>query len=307
MTSEQYRRPCDPPQINLDIWELNAHHMHPLIARLVILAMALTAFAVWMSVSPALAESSAWIPLEEEHEIARLQYPERYPPPLLLPDLQTLPLSDIQLVVDQSNGRRSLRFSNSVLNAGQGVLELHGKFDPHSETIHAVQVIKREDGTTLERPAGEFDYHDEHQHVHWDAFALYQVWSALPDGVLEEMRASSNKVGYCIRDIEPYEALEQLVEQLKTAGKSINVPDQPGYTSCYWLRQGMSVGWYDIYYSYTPGQSLDISHLPDGLYALLSVADPNQIIREANEANNSTKIYFNLQDEQITLLEDLNG
>jgi hypothetical protein len=266
--------------------------------------------AVFIALNPALpvlAETPAWMPLEGEHEIGRRQYPERYPAALLLPDLRTLPPSAISLVVEQSNGRKSLRFSNAVWNAGPGVLELHGELDPDDEIIHVVQIVSREDGTLLERPAGEFEYHREHQHVHWDAFAQYQIWSAQQDGNLVEMLASSDKVGYCLRDIKPYVPPADTEEQLHLVGKSPLAPSQPGFTSCYWRRQGMSVGWYDIYYSYTSGQSLDISQLADGIYALLSTADPTQILRESDESNNSAVIYFSLQDEQITPLDELNG
>jgi hypothetical protein len=274
------------------------------ISRAPILALAvLTALA---TASPALAEMSGWIPWEDEEEIARRQYPERFPVPFLLPDLRTLPPSDIDLLVDEGNGQKSLRFSNSVWNAGPGVLELRGDLDPQTETVRAVQIVYREDGTYLERPAGEFEYHSVHQHVHWDAFALYEVWSTLPDGSLGQMHASSDKVGYCIRDIAPYDAAkdeEQL--ELVTSLKQ-QIPTQPGYTSCSWRRQGMSVGWYDIYRSYTSGQSVDISHLPDGIYALHSIADPTKILREADESNNSAVIYFSLQDEQISVFEKFN-
>jgi hypothetical protein len=84
------------------------------------------------------------------------------------------------------------------------------------------------------------------------------------------------------------------------------MPPASRIPSCNWRRQGMSVGWYDIYYSYTSGQSLDISHLSDGNYALISTADPTQILREADESNNSAVIYFSLQDDQIRILEELN-
>jgi Lysyl oxidase len=265
--------------------------------------LVLAAIIPWMPSSFALAGTSGWIPLEDEQEIDQLQHPERYPVPLLLPDLRTLTPSHVSLVIEEGSGNRLLRFSNAVWNAGSGALELNGDYDPQSEIVHAVQVIEREDGTLLERPAGTFDYHAEHQHVHWDAFAYYQVWSSLPDGSLAEMLTSSEKVGYCLRDIKPYippEGEKELLELL-------NVPRQPGYSSCSWRRQGMSVGWYDIYHSYTSGQTLDISHLPDGTYALVSIVDPNQFLRESDETNNIAMIYFSLQGEQISVLESPDG
>jgi hypothetical protein len=43
-------------------------------------------------------------------------------------------------------------------------------YDAESETIDVVQVILWEGASRSS--AGEFDYHGEHQHVHWDAFAV---------------------------------------------------------------------------------------------------------------------------------------
>jgi hypothetical protein len=44
---------------------------------------------------------------------------------------------------------------------------------------------------------------------------------------------------------------------------------------------------------------VDISHLPDGLYALKSSADPRNLLRETDERNNSALVYFVLRQESI--------
>lgn len=272
------------------------------------LALAILIYPVQVSAAPlqgrnALADSHAWIPLEDESEIRRRQYPQYFPAAFILPDLRTLPPSDISLVVDPNSGRKFIRFSNSVLNAGPGVLEVHGNVDPVSGTIRVVQIANREDGTWLEHPAGEFHYHADHGHMHWHNFSLYQIWSALPDGSLDRVRASSDKIGYCLRDVAPYMPSDtgEMVTKLE------NIPTQPGYTSCYWRRQGLSVGWYDIYRAHLSGQSLDINHLEDGLYALISTVDPAQILREGDVTNNSSVIYFQIEGDQINLLGDTLG
>lgn len=50
----------------------------------------------------------------------------------------------------------------------------------------------------------------------------------------------------------------------------------------------MSPGWSDVYGFTLPGQEIDISDLPDGLYRFWAQADPDGWFTEASEDNNLT-------------------
>lgn len=243
-------------------------------------------------------EAPDWIPLEEQTEIRRRQYPEKYPAPLLLPDLQTLPPSDLRL--EEDAGKKFVRFANTIWNRGPGLLELRGAYNREAGTISVTQNIYREGGELQERQAGEFEFHAVHGHWHWEAFSLYQVWSVKPDGGLEQPVTASDKVGYCLRDIAPHNVFlaSEIVNQEQ------NQSTRPGYTSCYWARQGLSVGWQDTYRAHVSGQRVDITHLPDGVYALKSTVDPEDIIREGENSNNSAVVYFSIGGDQIDVLGD---
>lgn len=229
-----------------------------------------------------------WIPWEGEDEIEARQSSENHPPPVLLPDLRTLPPSDLRLVVDSSAGEKLVRFSNTIWNRGPGALELFGEFNRENGTVLVTQNIYTEDQSDIEHKAGEFEFHASHGHWHWDGFSLYELWTVGEDGTLQQMLASSDKVGYCVRDIAPQ------VETLISVSRR-------GYNSCYWARQGLSVGWNDVYRAHIPGQTVDVTSVPDGLYALKSTVDPENIILETEDANNSALIYFSIYEDQLTI------
>jgi hypothetical protein len=120
-------------------------------------------------------------------------------------------------------------------------------------------------------------------------------------GQLSELLISSDKIGYCLIDVSR-------ATVPRTPGGEPVVPVIPPayrqYTHCEADLQGLSSGWTDTYRNHLPGQSLDITGLPDGLYALRSTVDPENRIREQDEGNNSTIIYSVLRADRVILLEE---
>jgi hypothetical protein len=214
---------------------------------------------------------------------------------LLLPDLVTLPPYDLRLVLDRTNNRTLVRFSNAVANLGEGPLELRGIFEADTGEVRVRQVIYRDDDTAATAPVGIFYFHDDHDHWHWDGFSLYEVWSILPGGELDQPLYSSDKVGYCLRDDQSAESLwdgaAEIQGDIPTAKRS--------YLSCGTSSQGLSTGWTDVYAHDTPGQYVDVSGLEDGIYALRSVADPHNLIYESSKELNQAIVYFHLQGRQV--------
>jgi hypothetical protein len=213
----------------------------------------------------------------------------------LLPDLQTLPPEELLLLASQTSEKKLLRFSNSVANLGQGPAVLLGKFDQKKNTVQISQNVYRADGSSFTREVGEFVFHREHDHWHWDDFALYEVWTVSVDGELLDLVSSSGKVGYCLRDDDPLPE-DPSGNQLYAA--------RAVYLGCGWRRQGISVGWMDTYARHTPGQFVDISGAPDGLYALRSTVDPDNRLLELDEANNSAVLFFTLQRNKLEVIGD---
>jgi hypothetical protein len=212
------------------------------------------------------------------------------PPQALLPDLVTLTPYDLRLVIDSQRERRFVRFSNAILNAGVGDLVMKGQLDRATNRVEVSQEIHYEDGSTTFVPMGEFHFHAPHNHYHWDGFAVYEVWSIHPDGTLDELLYSSDKVGYCIRDSDRI---------LSGDG----VPTSPVYRRCGPEFQGISVGWADVYLHNTPGQFVDITGLPEGVYALKSTADPAGRLVEIDKDNNSAIVYFELFANRVQVID----
>ena len=210
-------------------------------------------------------------------------------PTLLLPDLRTLAPSDLRISRYASDGSTVLKLTNSVWNGGYGPLELIGVVDPGSETQRVVQRILKDNGEYSEQSIGEFIFHTGHNHTHLDSFSVYELWSLQSNGTLDQVVATSGKVSYCLRDIRRSAEAERI--------------DRAGFTSCSSVRQGLSVGWTDVYQYYLAGQSIDITGLEDGTYALMSIADPFNLIQESDETNNGIVIYLEIEGARVTVID----
>jgi glucose/arabinose dehydrogenase len=230
--------------------------------------------------------------------------------PLLYPDLRTLPPTDLQFGTEVIEGesRHVLRFENSIWNAGEGPLELR----PISETDPEVfQRIYDSEGTFVERLAGEFVFHEAHDHWHFDDFTRFELWTRSSyDAWLESDRTqgepewSIGKVSFCIMDIVQ-------IEELPGSPSSQVYPD-----TCPLGVQGISVGWADVYEATLEEQWIELGPdpLPDGEYVLRSVADPLTLVHESpggqdpdreGEESNEADVAFSVEGGRIAEGETL--
>jgi hypothetical protein len=198
-----------------------------------------------------------------------------------LPDLAMARLRHI-VTTNTADGRRLLRFSAIIVNVGEGPFELRSRRPNRSSRWSARQVIYDTDGAahTVATPSVRLVYEgDGHDHWHVKGLEQYQL---APLGNNGRGRIG-HKVGFCFFDNYQYE--------LSLPG----APQDPGYrregcgtNGSVRLRNGLSVGWGDIYHRSLPGQYIDITGLPDGIYRLRATADQAKVFLESNDANNST-------------------
>ena len=134
-----------------------------------------------------------------------------------------------------------------------------------------------------------------HNHWHYDSFSLYEVRQVEPDGGLGEVVASSGKVSYCVRDTDPVQTLDPALSVPADA------PEKAHYYACGWTLQGLSAGWVDTYWQNTPGQYVDISGLPNGDYVLVSTVDPENLLIETDDDNNTAWLAFSLHDDEVVM------
>ena len=215
---------------------------------------------------------------------------EEIPEEALLPDLRTLPPEDFRVEEDGEENTKYLRFANTVWNAGRGPLELRGESDPGAEKTRVTQVVHSQNAAAEEVEVGEFVYHPDHEHWHVEDFALYELRSLTPDGEPGSVVASSGKVS-CVMENRRVDA------ELMQEGARWE------YEGCGEEVQGISPGWGDTYGVNLRGQELNIEAVPDGEYALRSVADPENGIAESDAENNETIVYVQIGGDGVEEIE----
>ena len=192
-------------------------------------------------------------------------------PTPLLPNLVALQASELRTEVIGT--QTSLRFTTTSWNNGAGKLELRpaGLVVENGTTKQRVnQRVFKSDGSWEDRLAGFFDYHADHNHMHFNGYAEYRLISA--EGKANDTVGA--KVSFCI------------IDTTRMNTRLPGAPKKAQYTTCNATRQGMSVGWGDQYRYYLEGQSLETTGLPDGQYDLRITINPQHLLLEQTESDN---------------------
>jgi Lysyl oxidase len=210
----------------------------------------------------------------------------------LKPNLQAFPAGNLAIVQDLS-GKPQLLFSATTWNNGDGPLVLvAGETDPATEKQKVYQRVFLSDGTFYDRVAGDFEWHPSHNHFHFEDYALYTLQPLNAPG---QSARTSAKTSFCVMDTNAVDT------SLPRA------PNKPVYVLCGNAMQGMSVGWGDTYTNQLPGQSIDLTGLPDGVYKLIIEADPKNRLLEINESDNASCVLLRISVTNLMLDVDSAG
>jgi hypothetical protein len=268
------------------------------------------------------------IPFEALAEVEYL--PKAQPVRTLLPDLAARPQRNVTFETPppiffeagvpsgscfesertEEGAQLCLRFDQVLANTGEGALELRFLLPPAEpaagQTGQIEQVVYRSDGSTTTRSGGTWEFHATHAHFHYTGFALSRLWTVDANGkrgasavrsrrhklgAAGTVAGTGRKVSFCVVDIE-LDAWGRKGDAPRTySAPTCLVPQPEGY-----LLQGLSAGWADVYDWFLPDQYLDVYGLPDGLYLLETVADPDNTILESDETNNCGAVYVRLSD-----------
>ncbi len=208
-------------------------------------------------------------------------------PDEMLPDLVPMPAADLTLM-EGEDGELRLLFSTTYLNQGRGTLELRA--DPKTKGIRAdidrdvLQRIYMKDGSYRDKVVGNFLWHQEHLHYHYQDFIVYDL--TVEDGEnLEDLSGILQKSTFCLRDIS------RILSPVE--GKK----EEATYKICGKELQGVSVGWGDTYYYNYPDQALNIESLPSGTYRLTFIANPERRIDELAYTNDTSYVVFTYDKE----------
>jgi hypothetical protein len=203
------------------------------------------------------------------------------PDPSTLPDLIPLPSSNMFVAHDRNSGRDELIFGATVWNRGPAGLQVEGFRPADSTTMDAWQYFTDATGAIVGKaPVGSFEYdmRPGHEHWHFEQFARY----LLLDGAMQRV-VKSHKEAFCLA---PTDAIDML------APRAVWNPGPLGFggTVCgsqnsIWTREVLPAGWGDTYYQSLPGQSFDVTGLPNGRYYVEVQANPKGVLYEADRTN----------------------
>ena len=205
---------------------------------------------------------------------------------LLLPDI--VPTTPLEIYIRNSAGKKTLRFSTTFYNQGQGPLELVGHTNKENNITYASQYIYEKGGAGLYRDIGGFVFHPPHTHWHVDQYVFYELWNVNDKGEANSLMARTDKMSFCIWD--------ERAQDLKIA----DAPQARVYPrTCNGRQQGMSVGWSDTYSASIEGQELNITEIPDGIYIFRSIINPDKKIAETDYDNNQIDITIEIKGSSL--------
>lgn len=200
------------------------------------------------------------------------------PDPSILPDLAALPAFSMRV---SNRKKQFLRFAATVWVDGASGLHVEGFRRSNEDVMDAKQYFYENGEVVGKAPVGEFEYDARRGHSHWHfrQFAEYRLVSADGGKVVR-----SKKEAFCLAPTDPVD--------LTIEGADWR-PDELGFgnsncggESSLWVKEVLPLGWGDTYYQYRPGQSFNITNLPNGTYFIEVEANPGGFLHEADASNN---------------------
>ncbi|WP_234486254.1 lysyl oxidase family protein [Streptomyces sp. MBT97] len=200
------------------------------------------------------------------------------------PDLRSLPAWDIAVTDGEDGdvaGKDYLAFSANVWNAGPAPLVVDGFRKPGAELMDSYQYFYDAKGKQVGyAPAGtmEWDPRVGHEHWHFTDFASYRLLAADQHEIVK-----SGKEAFCLANTD---AIDYTVKNANWHPFNTDLSTACGQQNSISVREVLDVGSGDTYTQYRPGQSFDITDLPNGTYYIQVIANPANRLQETNTKNN---------------------
>jgi hypothetical protein len=200
------------------------------------------------------------------------------PDPSTLPDLVALPLWNLTTMSRRSGD--FLAFAATPWNAGPAPLVVEGFRRPGEEVMDAYQYFRDEDGNVVGRaPVGDMRFHPAPAHNHWHFLQFAQF--TLHD-VTDMEVVHSRKQAYCLAPTDPID----LTVERANWGFAEDLSTACGDRSALWVREVLQTGWGDTYFQFMPGQSFNITDVPNGWYYARIQVNPLGALYETDMTNN---------------------
>ena len=201
------------------------------------------------------------------------------------PDLRALPAWNIKLgpAPAQPDGRSYLSFAATVWNGGTSPLLVDGFRRTGTELMDAYQYFYDASGKQVgSAPAGtmEWDKRPGHMHWHFTDFAQYRLL-----GADKTLVVKSSKEAFCLANTD---AVDFTLGGAKWRPGNNDLSTSCGQNTSVATRQVLDIGNGDTYDQNLPGQSFDVTDLPNGTYYIEVAANPNNRLAEVSTANNTS-------------------
>jgi hypothetical protein len=210
------------------------------------------------------------------------------PPPGPKPDLRSLPAWGLSLEqgtdeqTGKPNGRWYVSFGATVWNGGTSPLLVDGFRRNGTELMDAYQYFFDATGKQVGfRPAGTFEWDDREGHKHWHFtdFVRYDLLDAD-----QKVAVRSGKAAFCLANND---AVDYTITNAKWRPESTDLSTSCGTETALAVRVVLDIGNGDTYDKTRPGQSFEVTDLPNGLYYIQVLANPERRLSELNTTNNS--------------------
>ncbi|WP_427895320.1 lysyl oxidase family protein [Kribbella sp. GL6] len=201
------------------------------------------------------------------------------------PDLRPVPAWGIEVAPGDAGtpdaNKDFLQFSATVWNAGPSPLVLDGFRRQGKDLMDAYQYFYDAHGKQVGyQTTGtlEWDGRPGHNHWHFTDFARYSLLNAKQTEVVR-----SQKEAFCLAATD---AIDYTVKNANWHPFNTDLHTACGDHSSLSVREVLDVGNGDTYVQTLPGQSFDITNLPNGTYYVQVTANPEHRLYESNTANN---------------------
>lgn len=247
-----------------------------------------------------------------------------YPPDTANPPLDVAGVHPVSCTADEAapvelggaGAKKCLRFTSGPMNLGPGIYDMRFKMiedfiagsavlNPQEALSRVVvgpmeQVIYYTDGSNEHVPAGTYSFHPVHGHFHDDyvlSFELLKVNDPV-SGAMEHV-GSGTKSGFC-----PADQLFAQWWQFYQGGAQPGGDTAAG--NCFSPTDGvigLSLGWGDVYRWQRPGMYVEFDGQGAGRYVVQAIVDHGQHVREADETDNISYAYVQIDGDAIQLIE----
>jgi len=204
----------------------------------------------------------------------------------LLPDIVPAPPTDVRMA--RQNGRWLISFSSILVNIGEGDFILRATRNAGVWQVEQDIPYSTSGARSVAVPAQLTWGGDGHGHWHIDRVAVNRLVPLDDSGRPEPGEGlADSKVGFCFYDfsLQLEHGPPEAVYSREACGNSMDTNA---------IGMGLSRGWGDTYNFGLPGQSIDVTELPDGMYRLWAEADAKSWFRESRSDNNTTWVDIEL-------------